>query len=140
MRAPARPAYAVMDSREQRGTIRLSFQRGGEGKTTAEAELTAILAARDERILLVEVDPQGTPPSGIDAGRFDTVIVDAPPSLGLADGVELRGSGARACRTMETAATELIRRRGGAWAGAWCRACAGRFCRSAGRWAASRLW
>ncbi|MEV4177779.1 hypothetical protein [Nonomuraea sp. NPDC049709] len=58
-------------------------------KSTAEVNLPATETAREQRALFLDTDPQGTPHTGIDAGRFDTVTVDALPPLGLADEVEL---------------------------------------------------
>jgi Mrp family chromosome partitioning ATPase len=38
-------------------------QKGGCGKTTISMQLAGALALRGNRILVVDADPQGTPPS-----------------------------------------------------------------------------
>ena len=70
-------------------TIACTNQKGGVGKTTTVVNLATYLALLGDRVLVIDLDPQGNATSGfgIDRAKLDGSIYDA-----LVDGRPLRSS------------------------------------------------
>ena len=69
--------------------IAIANQKGGVGKTTTSVNLTAILADMGQRVLAVDLDPQGNTTSGLGMTVEDRSVYEAVMGrIGLREAVQ----------------------------------------------------
>jgi chromosome partitioning protein len=106
---------ADQDSRESKRPGRVvAFvnQKGGVGKTTSTVNIAAVLAERGDRVLVVDIDPQGNATSslGVDRNALEVTLYDAMTGDASADDAIIPGTRERIDlfpATPELAAAEI---------------------------------
>lgn len=74
--------------------IAIANQKGGVGKTTTSVNLSALLAKRGKKVVLIDADPQGNATSGLGVDKdvekslYDVLINEEPVAGTLQDTVE----------------------------------------------------
>ena len=94
--------------------IAIANQKGGVGKTTTSVNLSALLAKKGKKVVLIDADPQGNATSGLGVDKdvekslYDVLINEEPVAGTLQDTVEKNLNICPSNMTLAGAEVELV--------------------------------